>query len=98
MDALKKMTAPSAVVKRDGIYKKIPASFVVPGDLVKIEAGDQVPADIRLIKVQGFHTNESAPVSYTHLMPPMRPSLSKIIPPSMFPSIETPLNRAMIPA
>ena len=32
MDALKKMTAPSAVVKRDGIYKKIPASFVVPGD------------------------------------------------------------------
>ena len=54
------MTAPSAVVKRDGIYKKIPASFVVPGDLVKIEAGDQVPADIRLIKVQGFHTNESA--------------------------------------
>ena len=60
MDALKKMTAPSAVVKRDGIYKKIPASFVVPGDLVKIEAGDQVPADIRLIKVQGFHTNESA--------------------------------------
>lgn len=60
MDALKKMTAPSALVKRDGAYKKIPAQGVVPGDVVKIEAGAQVPADVRLFQVQGLQTNESA--------------------------------------
>lgn len=60
MDALKKMTAPSALVKRDGSYRKISASGVVPGDVVKLKAGDQVPADVRLVKVQGLQTNESA--------------------------------------
>ena len=60
MDALKKMTAPEAVVKRDGIYRKIPAEELVKGDIVKLEAGDQVPADIRLFFCRGIEVNESA--------------------------------------
>ncbi|MGN0399196.1 MAG: cation-translocating P-type ATPase [Blautia sp.] len=60
MEALKKMTAPEAVVKRDGGYRKIPASGIVCGDVVKLEAGNQIPADIRLLTCRGLETNESA--------------------------------------
>lgn len=60
LEALKKMTAPSAVVKRDGIYERIPADKLVKGDMVKLKAGDQVPADIRLLKAQELSANESA--------------------------------------
>lgn len=60
LEALKKMTAPSAVVKRDGMYQKIAAEKLVKGDVVKLKAGNQVPADIRLLEVQGLAANESA--------------------------------------
>ena len=76
MEALKKMTAPSAIVKRDGIYKRIPAAHLVKGDVVQLKAGNQVPADIRLLSVQGLSVNESAltgeslPVSKTAAVMP----------------------------
>ena len=54
MDALKEMTAPEALVKRDGNYGKIPAGELVRGDVVKLEPGCQVPADLRLIRVGTF--------------------------------------------
>ena len=60
LEALKKITAPEALVKREGVYRKIPASQLVTGDLVKVEAGDQVPADIRLTSVRGLSADESA--------------------------------------
>lgn len=60
MEALKKLAAPMALVKRGSKYLEVPASQVVKGDIVKIEAGRQVPADIRLIRVQGLEVNESA--------------------------------------
>src|SRR5699024_7164497 len=60
LEALKKITAPEALVKREGVYRKIPASQLVTGDLVKVEAGDQVPADIRLTSVRGLYADESA--------------------------------------
>lgn len=60
MDALKKMTAPEATVKRDGTYYRIRAEELVKGDIVKLEAGDQVPADIRIISCKGIEVNESA--------------------------------------
>lgn len=60
LETLKTMTAPTAIVKRDGVYKNIPASQIVKGDLVKIKAGNQVPADLRLIRAQGISVNESA--------------------------------------
>ena len=60
MEALKKITAPEALVKRGEEYRKIPAAHLVKGDLVKVEAGDQVPADIRLLRARGLSADESA--------------------------------------
>ncbi|MGI6094855.1 MAG: cation-translocating P-type ATPase [Lachnospiraceae bacterium] len=60
IEELNKLTAPAALVKRDGQYQEIPASQLVPGDVVKIEAGMQIPADIRLTQVRGLQVNESA--------------------------------------
>lgn len=60
MEALKKITALEALVKRGAEYRKIPAAHLVRGDLVKVEAGAQVPADIRLLRVRGLSADESA--------------------------------------
>ena len=47
--ALKKMTAPQAKVRRDGQVSSIPASAIVTGDILELEAGDLVAADARLM-------------------------------------------------
>ncbi len=60
LEALKKMSAPFARVKRDGEVRQVPAAELVPGDLVELEAGDVVPADLRLIMSANLQANESA--------------------------------------
>jgi Ca2+-transporting ATPase len=60
MDALKKMASLNAVVLRDGNPCKISSSLLVPGDVVLLEAGNAVPADLRLIEVHGIRIDESA--------------------------------------
>ncbi len=60
LDSLKKLTSPHAVVIRDGIRKEIPAAELVKGDLVCLEAGCQVPADLRLVVSVDLKTEESA--------------------------------------
>ena len=60
MAALKKMAAPSATVIRDGKPDTIPADRLVPGDLVLLEAGNVVPADIRLSETVQLRTEEAA--------------------------------------
>jgi len=60
LDALKKMTRLKAVVLRDGEEKEIDARLLVPGDLVLLDAGRQVPADLRLLWAENMKIEESA--------------------------------------
>ena len=60
LDALKSMSAPHARVIRDGEEKIIDAAGLVPGDIIKLEAGDFVPADARLLKSVSLKSEESA--------------------------------------
>ncbi|NMP36671.1 MAG: cation-translocating P-type ATPase [Clostridiales bacterium] len=60
LEALEKLSAPTARVIRDGKAVSIKASEVVPGDIIELSAGDMIPADARLISSSGFKTDESA--------------------------------------
>ncbi len=60
LDALKNMSAPHARVIRDGKESVIDASQLVPGDIIKLEAGDFVPADARLLASTSLKSEESA--------------------------------------
>ena len=60
LEALKKMTAPNAKVRRNGRVQEIDATLVVPGDIVILEAGNYVPADCRLINSYNLKNEESA--------------------------------------
>ncbi|MGE0151455.1 MAG: cation-transporting P-type ATPase [Reyranellaceae bacterium] len=59
LDAIRKMISPRAVVWRDGQRMAVPVVEVVPGDLALIEAGDRVPADMRLIRSRGLLIDEA---------------------------------------
>ena len=65
---LKAMISVTATVLRDGLPQELPVSHVVPGDVVKLAAGDMFPADVRIVAakdlfvVQGSLTGESFPV------------------------------------
>ncbi len=69
VEALKKMTAPTASVLREGKEIKIPASQLVPGDIILLYTGDKIPADARLLEAftmktdEASLTGESAPVN-----------------------------------
>jgi Ca2+-transporting ATPase len=60
MEQLKSMTSTEAVVVRNGEHKKVPASELTVGDVVILEEGDNVPADLRLLKSYDLLVNESA--------------------------------------
>ena len=60
LDALKSMSAPHARVLRDGEEKIVDASELVPGDIIKLEAGDFIPADARLLASASLKSEESA--------------------------------------
>ena len=60
LDALKNMSAPHARVVRDGKETVIDASQLVPGDIIRLEAGDFIPADARLLKSVSLKSEESA--------------------------------------
>ena len=49
LDALKDLSAPHARVIRDGVERMVEAAELVPGDIIRLEAGDLVPADARLL-------------------------------------------------
>lgn len=58
--ALRKLSAPLAKVVRDGLTRAVPARDLVPGDRVELEAGDFVPADVRLLTAIGLRVQEAA--------------------------------------
>ena len=60
LEALKNMSAPHARVIRDGVEQVIDAADLVPGDIIKLEAGDFVPADARLIQSASLKSEEAA--------------------------------------
>ena len=60
LDALKNMSAPHARVIRDGVEQVIDAADLVPGDIIKLEAGDFVPADARLLHSVSLKSEEAA--------------------------------------
>jgi Mg2+-importing ATPase len=80
---LKAMISVTATVVRDGQPKEIPLQHLVPGDIVKLSAGDMVPGDVRLLSakdlflIQATLTGESMPVEKTDACD-SRPNVSPI--------------------
>ncbi|SFN47058.1 cation-transporting P-type ATPase [Dokdonella immobilis] len=68
MNAIRQMLAPRSTVLRDGERCSIDSAFLTPGDIVLLEAGERVPADVRLLEAAGLRveeailTGESVPV------------------------------------
>ncbi|MDE7008923.1 MAG: HAD-IC family P-type ATPase, partial [Lachnospiraceae bacterium] len=60
IEALKQLTSPKALVRRDGREMEIPGEELVPGDIVILEAGRQVPADLLLLQAVNMKIEESA--------------------------------------
>ncbi|HHT7620909.1 TPA: cation-transporting P-type ATPase [Legionella pneumophila] len=59
LDAIRNMLSPIATVLRDGEKRRINTERLVPGDIIFLEAGDKVPADVRLIKSHGLTVQEA---------------------------------------
>ncbi len=59
-DRLRQSIVPTATVCRDGAWTELPRAGVVPGDLIRLSAGDLVPADARLAESRDLHVQEAA--------------------------------------
>ena len=60
VEKIQKQVATTAAVIRDGKEQELPVAELVPGDIIRLNAGDLVPADCRLLKVTDLHVRESA--------------------------------------
>jgi magnesium-transporting ATPase (P-type) len=60
LESIRNMLSPEARVLRDGETRIIPSVDLVPGDVVMLESGDRVPADLRLVEVKNLRTEEAA--------------------------------------
>ncbi len=60
IDALIDMVPESATVMRDGVKMSLPVAGLVPGDVVMLQSGDKVPADLRLIQLRNLQIEEAA--------------------------------------
>ena len=66
LEALKKLSSPRAIVRREGKVYEIDSEYLVPGDIVIIDAGRYIPADLRLIDTQNLQVEESAFTGESH--------------------------------
>jgi magnesium-transporting ATPase (P-type) len=60
LEAIRDMLSPTASVMRGGKRTTVPAEELVPGDVVLLEPGDRVPADVRLVRVKALQVQEAA--------------------------------------
>jgi calcium-translocating P-type ATPase len=60
LDSIRNMLSPEARTLRNGQTAMIPAEKLVPGDIVFLESGDKIPADLRLVDVKNLRTEEAA--------------------------------------
>jgi magnesium-transporting ATPase (P-type) len=60
LDAIRNMLSLQAMAVRDGQRRSVPAEQLVPGDLVFLQAGERVPADLRLVHAKGLQVQEAA--------------------------------------
>ncbi|KAG4410990.1 hypothetical protein IFR04_015875 [Cadophora malorum] len=60
LDSLRSLSSPTSSAIRDGKNETVATVHLVPGDLVELKTGDLIPADIRLLEVMNFETDESA--------------------------------------
>lgn len=60
LKAIRQMLSPNAMVVRDGKQISIKAELLVPGDVVFLQSGDKVPADLRLLRAKGLQIQEAA--------------------------------------
>ncbi|MCB1078576.1 MAG: HAD-IC family P-type ATPase, partial [Verrucomicrobiae bacterium] len=72
MEALRKLATVKVRVRRDGVVSRLPADDLVPGDMVLVEAGDILAADLRLVELAALEVDES---SLTGESLPVRKSL-----------------------
>lgn len=66
LEALKKLSAPTAIVKRNGSIVSLESNKLVPGDIIYLEAGYFVPADARLIEAVNLKVEESSLTGESH--------------------------------
>jgi len=59
LEAMRRMISPSATVLRDGERRSVPVASLVPGDVVLLEPGDRVPAELRLLHARGLLIDEA---------------------------------------
>ncbi|MFO1039822.1 MAG: HAD-IC family P-type ATPase [Geminicoccaceae bacterium] len=60
LDAIRRMLSAEATVLRDGRAQTVPAESLVPGDIVRLQSGDRVPADLRLVAVKRLLVDEAS--------------------------------------
>src|SRR5262249_7707082 len=60
LESIRSMLSPEARTLRGGEARMIPAEELVPGDIVLLESGDKIPADLRLVEAKNLHTEEAA--------------------------------------
>jgi len=83
LEALRNLSSPRALVIREGLEKRIPGRYVVPGDIVILSEGDRIPADGEIISSsnlyvdESFITGESEPVRKRFQDKQQNPSMDK---------------------
>lgn len=59
LEKLRELSAPMTRVLRDGVWEKIPSQQLVIGDVIRLNTGDRIPADVRIVEEGGLETEES---------------------------------------